>query len=39
MKELGQLTINNYVVDDEDLSTSIHYALGTPVLEPTAGII
>lgn len=39
MKELGQLTINNYVVDDEDLSTSIHYALGTPVLEPTAGTI
>lgn len=39
MKELGQLTINNYVVDDEDLSTSIHYALGTPVIEPAAGTI
>lgn len=39
MKELGQLTINNYIADDEDLSTSIHYALGTPVLEPTASTI
>ena len=39
MKELGQFTINTYVVDDEDLSTSIHYALGVPATEPVSGKI
>lgn len=38
MKELGQLTVTDYVADAEDLSASTHYALGAPT-EPVSGKI